>query len=289
MNRGKMRFQEQAGRRERGRVPSEAARDIDMPVFLEEKVSTSTALEQVDLQSLPMASTSTVMVELEDAVRAHQRRGGVMEKLKLMTYGGNKAEDNTADDTEDLKAPMSVGVDHEADTESLSGGLTPYKMRSQEVEVSADPKTLNQDDRFEQVDTSSSAKAKAKDMDDDTFIGAIGKFVKGAVNKVKSVFTGKKDSGAAPAKATNEGAVLEDCVGCRMVWQQVELDVGNARYIEDIQASFEHNCMDAQKSTIFYAVCEDMYDDMYALTDDYMASKYKVVDMCKRGKYCTAG
>ena len=45
-----------------------------------------------------------------------------------------------------------------------------------------------------------------------------------------------------------------DCTGCKMIWQQVEMDVGNARYIEDVQASFEHNCMDAQKSTIFYTV-----------------------------------
>lgn len=32
--------------------------------------------------------------------------------------------------------------------------------------------------------------------------------------------------------------------------------------------------------------CEDMYDDMYALTDDYMANKYNVNAMCQRGKYC---
>ncbi len=43
-----------------------------------------------------------------------------------------------------------------------------------------------------------------------------------------------------------------DCMACRMVWKQVEMDVSNARYIEDVQASFEHNCMNAQKSNIFY-------------------------------------
>jgi len=45
-----------------------------------------------------------------------------------------------------------------------------------------------------------------------------------------------------------------DCVGCRFVWGQVEMDIGAARYVEDVQASFEHNCMDAQKSTVFYGV-----------------------------------
>jgi len=79
---------------------------------------------------------------------------------------------------------------------------------------------------------------------------------------------------------------IEDCSGCRMVWEQVEMDVGSPRYVEDVQASFEHNCMDAQKSTIFYGVCEDMYDDMYAMTDDYMAGKYPVVAMCMRAKIC---
>jgi hypothetical protein len=32
------------------------------------------------------------------------------------------------------------------------------------------------------------------------------------------------------------------------------MDVANARYPEDVQASFEHNCLEAQKSEIFYKV-----------------------------------
>jgi len=39
-----------------------------------------------------------------------------------------------------------------------------------------------------------------------------------------------------------------------MVWSQVETDVGVARFIEDVQGSFEHNCMQAQKSSIFFGV-----------------------------------
>lgn len=32
------------------------------------------------------------------------------------------------------------------------------------------------------------------------------------------------------------------------------MDIANARYPEDVQASFEHNCLEAQKSEIFYKV-----------------------------------
>lgn len=84
----------------------------------------------------------------------------------------------------------------------------------------------------------------------------------------------------------NYAQMYEDCMGCRLVWKQVEMDVSNARYIEDVQASFEHNCMDMQKTNIFYKVCEDMYDDMYAMTDDYMSNKYTVDQMCIRAKMC---
>jgi len=93
---------------------------------------------------------------------------------------------------------------------------------------------------------------------------------------------GKKGGGADRAKAQR----LEDCVACRFIWKQVEMDVSNARYVEDVQASFEHNCLDAQKSTIFFKACEDMYDDMYALTDDYMSNDYTVDTMCKRANMC---
>jgi hypothetical protein len=30
-----------------------------------------------------------------------------------------------------------------------------------------------------------------------------------------------------------------------------------------------------------------MYDDMYALTDDYMSNKWSVSTMCQRGKFCS--
>lgn len=128
----------------------------------------------------------------------------------------------------------------------------------------------------------------------------VGKVVKKGWNAVKNfgkkVFgIGKKKTTPAPkpkAAAPKDSAPtreqIEDCYACKMVWEQVEMDVGDARYAEDVQASFEHNCMDAQKSTIFYTACEDMYDDVYAMTDDYMSSKYNVDQLCVRAALCKA-
>jgi len=93
-------------------------------------------------------------------------------------------------------------------------------------------------------------------------------------------------SGGAALTQGGKPSEIEDCVGCKFIWMQVEMDVGGARFVEDVQASFEHNCMDAQKSTIFYGVCEDMYDDMYAMTDDYMTNTFPVDAICKRAKMC---
>jgi len=92
--------------------------------------------------------------------------------------------------------------------------------------------------------------------------------------------------GPAGKGAKANAQALEDCLACRFIWKQVEMDVANARYVEDVQASFEHNCLDAQKSSIFFKGCEDMYDDMYAMTDDYMANEYTVSTMCKRANMC---
>jgi hypothetical protein len=99
-----------------------------------------------------------------------------------------------------------------------------------------------------------------------------------AVKKVGSIMSGDMQKAL--------GQRTEDCMACRFIWKQVEMDVSNAKYVEDVQASFEHNCLDAQKSEIFFKGCEDMYDDMYALTDDYMANDYSVDQMCQRANMC---
>lgn len=109
------------------------------------------------------------------------------------------------------------------------------------------------------------------------FIGALASGF-GALKNFANKLTGKY--------RPSNSQIYEDCMACRMVWKQVEMDISNPRYVEDVQASFEHNCMDAQKSTIFYKGCEDMYDDMYAMTDDYMSGQYTTSQMCQRAKMC---
>lgn len=63
-----------------------------------------------------------------------------------------------------------------------------------------------------------------------------------------------------------------DCVACRWIWLSVELDVGNSQIEEAIYDSFTRRCIDAQKAPIFYAACEDMFDDVYGMIGDYMVS-----------------
>jgi len=115
--------------------------------------------------------------------------------------------------------------------------------------------------------------------------GGSGAFTRRAARRAEVEAEAETESQGALGKKPKAQAV-EDCTGCQFIWKQVEMDVGSGRFVEDVQASFEHNCMDAQKSTIFYGVCEDMYDDMYALTDDYMSNQYDVKKMCKRAKMC---
>jgi len=131
-----------------------------------------------------------------------------------------------------------------------------------------------------------------------TRTGAFLNLAKRAVGGVKRFFGGRGAAKKAASVAERvqqqlsgnldkfEGQRYEDCMACRFIWKQVEMDVSNAKYIEDVQASFEHNCLDAQKSTVFYKACEDMYDDMYAMTDDYMSSDYTVDKMCQRANMC---
>lgn len=42
------------------------------------------------------------------------------------------------------------------------------------------------------------------------------------------------------------------CMACRLAWAKVEMDVSNARYIQDVENSFKWHCQDMQKSPIFY-------------------------------------
>lgn len=115
-------------------------------------------------------------------------------------------------------------------------------------------------------------------------LGSIGKAVGGAAKALSGL---SKTSMLLPGMGYDSPtAKIEDCTACKYVWGRVEMEIANTRFPADIQASFERQCMDAQRTRIFYKPCETMFDDLYAFVDDYLSGKYDVTDMCARGKMC---
>jgi len=78
---------------------------------------------------------------------------------------------------------------------------------------------------------------------------------------------------------------VEDCVACRYIWLQVEMDVGNSQIEENIYDSFTQNCIEAQKAPIFYPACQDMFDSIDDLIGDYMDG-YTVNQLCENARLC---
>ena len=98
--------------------------------------------------------------------------------------------------------------------------------------------------------------------------------------------SGAKRTAPAPATGGDGGKAqsAERCAACKFVWIQIKGDVANAKFIQEVQAAFTNNCAKAQKSPIYYQVCEDMYDDMYAMTDEYMTNSDAIV--CEKAGLC---
>jgi len=78
---------------------------------------------------------------------------------------------------------------------------------------------------------------------------------------------------------------VEDCVACRYVWLQVEMDVGNSQIESNIYDSFKAHCRDAQLSRIFYPACQDMFDAVDDMIGDYMDG-FTVNQMCENSRIC---
>jgi hypothetical protein len=105
---------------------------------------------------------------------------------------------------------------------------------------------------------------------------------------------GPRQSGGSKKAATTtaDGQKLQNaqsCAGCKFVWKQILLDVGDAKFMSEVQAAFEKNCQNAQKATVYYGVCEDMYDDMYGMTDDYMVNPRDAEAICAKAGFCSTG
>ena len=94
----------------------------------------------------------------------------------------------------------------------------------------------------------------------------------------------KRTAPASAAGGDGGAQSAERCAACKFVWIQIKGDVANAKFIQEVQAAFTHNCANAQKSPIYYQVCEDMYDDMYAMTDEYMTNSNTIV--CEKAGLC---
>jgi len=165
-------------------------------------------------------------------------------------------------------------VEHKA--EQLSGLHHPHVSKKQPHQPAASAPAKEHESarmRFAEVRSESALPPTAPQLNKRSFLMAQGQLL------------ARKLHGRAPK---TEAQWFEDCMACRLVWRQVEMDVANARFVEDVEASFERNCMDLQKSQIFYKGCEDMYDDMWAMVDDYMSSEYTVDKMCVRAHMCKA-
>jgi hypothetical protein len=78
---------------------------------------------------------------------------------------------------------------------------------------------------------------------------------------------------------------IEDCVACRYVWLQVEMDVGNSQIESNIYDSFKAHCRDAQLSRIFFPACQDMFDAVDDMIGDYMDG-FTVNQMCENSRIC---
>jgi chemotaxis protein histidine kinase CheA len=78
---------------------------------------------------------------------------------------------------------------------------------------------------------------------------------------------------------------VEDCVACQYVWKQVEQDVGNAQITQTVFDSFQQNCIEAQKSPIFYPACQTMFDTIDDIVGDYQDG-YTVNQLCENSMLC---
>lgn len=77
------------------------------------------------------------------------------------------------------------------------------------------------------------------------------------------------------------GEDIEDCVACQFVWRAVELDVGNTQVQDDIYDSFSQQCIQAEKTKIFYPACEAMFEQVNDMIGDYV-SGMNALELCSK-------
>jgi len=78
---------------------------------------------------------------------------------------------------------------------------------------------------------------------------------------------------------------VEDCVTCRYVWLQVEMDIGNTQIEDNVYDSFNQNALEAMKQPIFYPGVQTMYDAIDDMIGDYMDG-LNVNQICENSLMC---
>jgi len=81
------------------------------------------------------------------------------------------------------------------------------------------------------------------------------------------------------------GIDVQDCVCCRYIWLQVEMDLGSTSDPSALYDAFTHNCIEAQKVPMFMSGCSDMYESINDMIRDY-GKDYTVDQLCQNSEIC---
>jgi len=99
------------------------------------------------------------------------------------------------------------------------------------------------------------------------------------------VISGAISSFKTATKKPNIQQMVEDCVCCKYVWSQVEMDIGNAQLEEQVYDSFYANTLVAQQTPIFYPCAQTMFDSIDDMLADYMDG-FTVGQLCENSLLC---
>lgn len=151
-------------------------------------------------------------------------------------------------------------------------------------------------DLFEQgslLEKASSASAAAQGQSSQQqaghkwFLGKIKNAIKGGFRKVFGTGV-KKEAAKFAVPPVDFEARVEDCVACKFIWSQIEMDVGESKVDEVIHTSFVRNCVEAQEAPIFYPACQDMFTIIDDMIGDYIQD-FTVDELCENNRICRVG
>jgi len=86
-------------------------------------------------------------------------------------------------------------------------------------------------------------------------------------------------------KAQEEASLIEDCMACRFVWKNVEMDVGNLQYQKTVYDSFMHHCRRGMGAPLLYQPCQAMFSSIDDMVHGYV-SGLSVDEVCAQARMC---